>query len=126
MSVQSDNFIYRNTLDVNSEKIHKKDLGLSVPDDYFEKSKNSILSETIGQNKKGKIIFLSKKMYIWSAAAVIALLFVLAVYNPFDNVGYELENDILIASIIEEESDIDDLLDEYVNEELLTKEVFVE
>ncbi|SEE16130.1 hypothetical protein SAMN04487765_1604 [Tenacibaculum sp. MAR_2010_89] len=126
MSVQSDNFIYRNTLDVNSEKIHKKDLGLSVPDGYFEKSKNSILSETIGQNKKGKIIFLSKKMYIWSAAAVIALLFVLAVYNPFDNVGYELENDILIASIIEEESDIDDLLDEYVNEELLTKEVFVE
>lgn len=126
MSVQSDNFIYRKTLDVNSEKIHKKDLGLSVPDGYFEKSKNSILSETIGQNKKGKIIFLSKKMYIWSAAAVIALLFVLAVYNPFDNVGYELENDILIASIIEEESDIDDLLDEYVNEELLTKEVFVE
>ncbi|CAM1351066.1 hypothetical protein [Tenacibaculum halocynthiae] len=126
MSVQSDNFIYRNTLDVNSEKIHKKDLGLSVPDGYFEKSKNSILSETIGQNKKGKIIFLSKKMYIWSAAAVIALLFVLVVYNPFDNVGYELENDILIASIIEEESDIDDLLDEYVNEELLTKEVFVE
>ncbi|RBW60984.1 hypothetical protein DS884_03915 [Tenacibaculum sp. E3R01] len=126
MNVQSDNFIYRNTLDVNSEKIHKKDLGLSVPDGYFEKSKNSILSETIGQNKKGKIIFLSKKMYIWSAAAVIALLFVLVVYNPFDNVGYELENDILIASIIEEESDIDDLLDEYVNEELLTKEVFVE
>ncbi len=126
MSVQSDNFIYRNTLDVNSEKKHKKDLGLGIPDDYFAKSKNAILSQTVHQNKKGKIIFLSKKMYIWSAAAVIALLFVLAVYNPFDSTDYGLENDILIASIVEEESDIDDLLDEYVNEELLTKEVFVE
>jgi hypothetical protein len=126
MSVQINNFIYRNTLDLNSEKKHKKDLGLAIPDDYFAKSKTAILNQTVHENKKGKIIFLSKKMYIWSAAAVITLLFFLAVYNPFDEVGYELDNDILIASIMEEESDIDDLLDDYVNEELLTKEVFVE
>jgi len=126
MSKQNDNFNHRKTLDVNLEKKHTTDLGLKVPEDYFAKSKQSILAQTIAEEKKGKVINLSKTFYIWSAVAVVALLFTLAVFNPFGKSEAIIEGDILIASLIEEDSEADALLDAYVNDELLTEEVFLE
>ncbi|CAL2106767.1 conserved hypothetical protein [Tenacibaculum sp. 190524A02b] len=126
MSKQNDNFNHRKTLDVNLEKKHTTDLGLKVPEDYFAKSKQSILAQTIAEEKKGKVINLSKTFYIWSAVAVVALLFTLAVFNPFEKSDAIVEGDILIASLIEEDSEADALLDAYVNDELLTEEVFLE
>ncbi|CAL2078624.1 hypothetical protein [Tenacibaculum sp. 190524A02b] len=126
MSKQNDNFNHRKTLDVNLEKKHTTDLGLKVPEDYFAKSKQSILAQTIAEEKKGKVINLSKTFYIWSAVAVVALLFTLAVFNPFEKSDAVVEGDILIASLIEEDSEADALLDAYVNDELLTEEVFLE
>lgn len=125
MNSQNDNFNVRNTFDVNTEKRHNADLGLSIPKDYFSKSKNSILEQTV-HKKKGKVVSLYKNMYVWSAVAVIALLFTLAVINPFSSEIIEIDNDILIASVVTEDADVDQLLEEYVNDELLTDEIFSE
>lgn len=124
MSVQNDNFNIRNTFDMNTERKHKFDLGLDIPEGYFSKSKQSILQQTVLE-KKGKVVSLYKKISIWSAVAVVALLFTLAVYNPLA-VNNDMENDILIASLVTEEADVDELLEDYVNEELLTDEIFSE
>ncbi|WP_299118533.1 hypothetical protein [uncultured Tenacibaculum sp.] len=124
MSTQNDNFNIRNTFDMNTQRKHKSDLGLDVPSDYFSKSKQSILEQTVLE-KKGKVVSLYKKISIWSAVAVVALLFTLAVYNPI-GISSEEENDILIASLVTEEADVDKLLEDYVNEELLTDEIFSE
>ncbi len=53
MNKQNDNFSQRNTLDVNSEKKHNTDLGLRIPEDYFQQSKRTILEQTTGESKKG-------------------------------------------------------------------------
>ena len=124
MSVQNDNFNIRNTFDMNIERKHKSDLGLDIPEGYFSKSKQSILEQTVLE-KKGKVVSLYKKISIWSAVAVVALLFTLAVYNPL-TVNNDMENDIFIASLVTEEADVDELLEDYVNEELLTDEIFSE
>lgn len=125
MNLQNDNFNLRNTFDVNTEKRHKTDLGLSIPEDYFSKSKQSILDKTVNE-KKGRVVALYKNMYAWSAVAVIALLFILAVINPFSSDLNETDTDILIASVVTEDTEVDQLLEEYVNDELLTDEVFSE
>ena len=122
MNSQNNNFNIRNTFDVNTEKKHKTDLGLSIPEGYFSKSKQSILDKTVFE-KQQKVIPLYKNIYAWSSVAVVALLFTLAVYNPLP-VSNEVENDILIASLIVDDSDVDQLLEEYMNDELLTDEIF--
>lgn len=124
MREQNDNFNIRNTFDMNTEKKHKSDLGLDIPEGYFSNSKKSILEKTVLE-KRGKVVSLYKKISVWSAVAVVALLFTLAVYNPLE-VNNEEENDILIASLLTEEADVDKLLEDYVNEELLTDEIFSE
>ncbi|MCF2874487.1 MULTISPECIES: hypothetical protein [unclassified Tenacibaculum] len=124
MSTQNDNFNIRNTFDMNTQRKHKSDLGLDIPSDYFSKSKQSILEQTVLE-KKGKVVSLYKKISIWSAVAVVTLLFTLAVYNPIGTSSDE-ESDILIASLVTEEADVDKLLEDYVNDELLTDEIFSE
>ncbi len=122
MNSQNDNFSIRNTLDVNTEKKHKSDLGLSLPDGYFSKSKQAVLDKTVFE-KKNKVIPLFTNIYAWSAVAVIALLF--TIYSPLVSAN-EIEDDILIASLVIEDSDVDQLLENYVNEELLTDDFFSE
>jgi hypothetical protein len=122
MKTKNNTFNQRITLDMNANKRHQKDLGLDIPENYFASSKKSILEKTINQ-KRGKVISLSKKIYAWSAAAVVLLLFTLAIYNPTSS-GDNIEEDVLIASLFTEESNIDVFLEEFVNNELLTEDVF--
>jgi hypothetical protein len=124
MNSQNNNFNIRNTFDVNTEKKHKSDLGLNIPEGYFSKSKQAVLDKTVFE-KKSKVIPLYKNMYAWSAVAVVALLFILTVYRPLMNTN-EIDDDILIASLVIEDSDVDQLLENYVNEELLTDDFFSE
>lgn len=63
---------------------------------------------------------------MWSAAAVVALLLTLTITNPFSKTELPVEDDILLASMVTEESDVDALLTDFVNDELLTEEVFTE
>lgn len=126
MSLQNDNFNIRNTFDVNAEKKHTNDLGLNIPDGYFAKSKQDILNKTVFDKKK-KVVPLYKNIYAWSAVAVIALLFTLTMYTgSFSSQENNLENDILIASLTIDDTEVDALLDDYLNDELLTEEVFLE
>jgi hypothetical protein len=122
MKTKNNTFNQRITLDMNANKRHQKDLGLDIPENYFASSTKSILEKTINQ-KRGKVISLSKKIYAWSAAAVVLLLFTLAIYNPTSS-GDNIEEDVLIASLFTEESNMDVFLEEFVNNELLTEDVF--
>ncbi|MFT4575883.1 MAG: hypothetical protein ACI9SI_000796 [Polaribacter sp.] len=123
MSSQNDNFSHRNTFDLNIEKKHNSSLGLNIPENYFQKSKHSILEKTVHQ-KKGKVVSLYKNIATWSAVAVVALLVVLSVDTSV-SLGNEIaENDILIASMLTDDLGGDVLVDDYVNDELLTDAIF--
>jgi len=123
MISQNDNFSHRNTLDLNIEKKHNSSLGLNTPENYFQKSKHSILEKTVHQ-KKGKVVSLYKNISIWSAVAVVALLVLLSVKTSV-SLGNEIaENDILIASMLTDASGVDTLVDDYINDELLTDAIF--
>jgi len=113
----------RITLDMNTQKKHQKDLGLEVPKDYFASSRKVILEQTVHQ-KRGKVISFQKKISIWSAVAVVAILFTLAIYNPIENSNTLEVDDVLIASLFTEEDNVDVFLDNFVNDELLTEDVF--
>jgi hypothetical protein len=117
----------------NIDKIHKKDLGFELPDNYFEKSKNEILLKT-STKKEGKLVSLYKRKIIWFAAAGIALIFAVKVYkeqsidsikniptfvldslNLNENMDlaadYFVEEDILIASLFVSDQNVEN----YVN-----------
>ncbi|MDC1162466.1 hypothetical protein OAT18_03385 [Tenacibaculum sp.] len=125
MSLQNNTFSNRNTFDVNTQKRHKKDLGLDIPKDYFSVSKKNILEKTINK-KKSKVIRLYKNVYLWSAVAVVALLITFVYTTPLVTQTSEVENDILLASLFIEESNVDALVDDYLDDELLTNDVFSE
>lgn len=125
MTAQNNTFKQRKTLDVNSEKKHKADLGLSIPENYFSKSKESILKQTVGESK-GKVVALSRRIYLWASVAVVACLVTLTIYkfSPVEQVVNE--TDILIASMMADDDEVEMLVDQFVKEELLTEEVFLE
>lgn len=105
---------------------HKEDLGLDVPLGYFSKSKADILEATV--NKKSKVVSLNKKLYYWSAAAaVVALVFTLSVFSPFkEEVNNDIYNDVLIATLSVNENEIDGVVDEFIDDNLLTENIFLE
>ncbi len=123
MSSQNDNFSHRNTFDLNIEKKHSSSLGLKTPENYFQKSKQSILEKTIHE-KKGKVVSLYKNIAIWSSVAVVAFLVMLSV-NSSISLDHEIaENDILIASMLTDDLSVDALVDDFINDELLTVAIF--
>jgi hypothetical protein len=125
MNSQNDNFSNRNTFDLNIEKKHNTSLGLSTPENYFQKSKQSILEKTIHE-KKGKVVSLYQNIALWSSVAVIALLIVLSVNRSVSFENEIAENDILISSMLTDDLSVDALVDDYINDELLTDAIFSE
>ena len=59
--------------EIRLQRKHQRDLGLSVPENYFENSKKEIINLTTQNNRKraGKLIRLK---VIWFAAASVVLL----------------------------------------------------
>lgn len=74
-------------------KIHKEDLGLKIPEDYFSQSKNEILSKVLNK-KQPKLLLLYRKRIMWTMAAAIALFFGLKIYNQH---SYSKMNQIPMA-----------------------------
>jgi len=134
-------------LDKKRKEIHAKELGLGIPKDYFATSKRHIL-EKVSKQKEVPFPFFSRERILWSVAASIALIFAITVFKPnvlpsiknipsivsdtidqlqIKNVAlenFELEEDnLLIASLFVEESDIDEFVTDYVLEELVYEEV---
>ncbi len=122
---------------------HAKDLGLDIPEDYFSRSKNSILEKIqIEKKSKGTPIFDNK--IVWLAAAGIALIMALSIFKPYtsgtdtlspivadpaeqaETFGLDtqqfLEQDILIASLFVDESRLDSYVEQYIVEESIIDE----
>lgn len=121
------------TLGMSLEKQHKKDLGLDLPKDYFSKSKASILDKIKAEElqeapqETAKVIPLyRRKIVVWSMSAVAVVLLAITVFNPFASTTEIDSNDVLIASLLTDESDVDNFVDDFVNDELLTEDVFSE
>lgn len=136
-------------LDKAMRKRHSKKLGLNIPENYFSKSKQEILSKVLDKNKKEKPVFTLKKSLVWYAAASILLLITITLIKPNSNLQIDeihtvvsdtikhleneklaketitpVENDILITSLFIEENKIDDFIDNYVLDEALIDEAF--
>ncbi|MGB5244730.1 MAG: hypothetical protein WBN28_10960 [Lutimonas sp.] len=121
------------------DKIHAKDLGLDVPEDYFSTSKNDIL-EKLKSEKETKGMPKIYHKFIWLAAAGIALVMALSVFKPYAPSGFDpveqteivstdadqlMEEDMLVASLFVDESQIDSYVDQYIVEESIIDE-FIE
>lgn len=114
------------------DKVHIEQLGLGMPEGYFETSKKEILSKT-SEKKKVKVISLYKNKMIWFVAAGIALVFSLTVYNNqtmntikdipemvldtlnFDEnlnlaMDYMYEEDVLISSLFMDDENVGDFV----------------
>jgi len=134
----------KNNIDL--DKTHKNDLGLGVPENYFSTSKNELLSKIASENRT-KVIPIYQNKFIWFVAAGIALLVALTVFkqdmfpsidknpsivsdtvNKFQNLElvYDLFNtdkqDITVASLFMNDSEISNYVANNIIEELLIDE----
>ena len=127
------------------DKMHTEELGLSMPEDYFVKSKIDVLDKVFYE-RKSKVIPLFRNKVMWFAAAGIALIVALTVFKPAgmstineiptviaDTVGqirnlelanseFFVEDDMLVASLFIDDSEIDDYIDNYIIEETVIDE----
>lgn len=105
---------------------HKEDLGLDVPMGYFSKSKQEILEATVQAEQR--VFSINRGFYYWSAAAVIALVFIISVGNPFkkETIKNNVYNDVLIATLAVSDSELDGVVDDFIEDNLLTENIFSE
>lgn len=129
--------------DKQIRKKHTEELGMSLPSDYFQNSKNRILNN-VKKDAPVSNIPIKRNKYTWiSVAATIAILFSVAIFNKtifntnntnivsdtlenIKNAEFNQENlvllntdDITITSLFVEDSELDDFIDSHVLEELI-------
>ncbi len=88
--------------EMNNQKlkeIHLDELGLNVPEDYFSKSKNEILTKVLNKEEP-KIIPMYRKRSTWLVAATIALIFGITVFKPFSILNFN-STPITVADTID-------------------------
>jgi hypothetical protein len=133
-----------NLKDKHINKKHQEDLGFEIPEDYFLKSKNEILSKVLVK-KESKIKTLFKSKIVWFAAASIALIFTLSIYNNQNKwdilkipaivsdtlnsnknlkveANYYFEDDLLITSLFIEDVNVDTYIANSFIEEIVLDE----
>lgn len=112
-----------NSKEKNTDKVHKKDLGFDIPEDYFLKSKSEILSK-VSTLKEPKIISIFKNRFVWFAAAGIALFIALTVFKqqtiPSMKNSPEIVSDTLNAS-----ENMDLALNYFFEDNVLVASLFV-
>ena len=142
------NFNSNENLEVKKlHKIHTEELGIDVPEGYFSISKNDILDKTVNQKPIGVVSIFRKKI-VWMVAASILLLVSISVFTPNNNLSLKripeivsdsviklkndklnfenitsIENDILITSLFVDDDEVEELVDNYIIEELIYDEV---
>lgn len=117
-------------------KLHKNYLGTEIPEDYFKKSKSSILNTIkedvlVEQKSKKQLVFYLRPQFKFIAAAAILFLLTLSIWlqnseskNNFDDITIEelaLEDDVLIKSLLVEDSDLDEFTDATLFNEVVVK-----
>ena len=130
----------------NMKNQHKNDLGYGIPKDYFSNSKKE-LENMILTPKKRKVVFLNKRSVIWIAASVITIFVALTVFKPsalpninsfpeivadsiesFKNKSltndsdFYLEDDISIASLFVNDSEIDEYVENFILQDIIKEE----
>ncbi len=115
---------------------HKEKLGLKVPDGYFSRSKQEILTSIEKMDSPGRPIFGLRPAYAYPMAASLILLIGLLFWLQFADPGIETQlsdietidfdfpsEDILISSLFVNDSDMDSFVNEYfLNEVVLEAE----
>lgn len=135
--------------DKETAKKHSKELGMSVPSNYFQNSKKRIL-ESIIEEKSVAHISNKKAKYTWIAvAATIAVLISVTIFNEvifktattnivsdtlnnIKNTEFNEENlvllnsdDIMVTSLFVEDSKLDEFIDAHVLEEIIEDDLLL-
>ena len=122
-------------------KLHKNDLGMDIPKDYFKTSKSKIMEKvTISEKEKPRVFYLRPSFGYLMAASIIILSALSIVFkyniktknnlNPADveNLANANDEDILINSLFVSDDDMSNFLDTYLvnnvveNVEVMEKE----
>ena len=115
----------------NISRLHKDKLGMEVPEDYFAKSKTSILNKVIESEKPKQTLFWLKPMLAYPIAASIILAIALTFWmqNNGDTENTDqitntevlellnsdiLDSDFLISSLMVSDNEMDKYLDGYI------------
>lgn len=126
-----------NKTDFLSQKKHEKDsllkehknlLGLHVPDGYFSTSKSKILDALPKTERKNRIFGL-KPLFAYPIAASLVLLIGLSLWFQYSNnktssqISYfgVADSEILVNSLLVNESDIDYFMDNYIMDDILVE-----
>ncbi len=107
---------------------HKSILGLDIPHDYFQNSKQAILKEVSKMDRR-KRVFRLKPLIAYSVAASIVLIFGLSLwfqfsYNEPDNRTSSFnvpDSEILIHSLFTSDTNIDQFIDAYIMDDILAE-----
>ncbi|MFC2109836.1 hypothetical protein ACFLSU_04600 [Bacteroidota bacterium] len=121
--------------DIKNKNLHEKELGYTVPEGYFEKSKAEILNKVKTDTKVRRLNFSKNKIIIWSTTvAAITLLSLPFMKLDMENltsdsivnnskillpvtISEHQAEDLLLASLFTKEKDMDAIVEAYMIEE---------
>ena len=123
----------------NISEHHQEYLGTSIPEDYFSKSKHSILDKisekanknVIDKKPKKQLVFYMRPQFRYFAAASLVFILSLTVwlqnsnnkddFNTVNVEAYAYQDDILINSLLVDDSELDAFADATLFNEVLVK-----
>lgn len=112
-----------NSKEKNIGKRHKQNLGFDLPDDYFLKSKNEILSK-VSVKKENETISIFKNKLVWFAAAGIALIFALTIFKQ-QSVPSTKSTPEIVSDTINANENLDLALTYFFEEDVLIASLFI-
>ena len=128
------NFLKRKSADVS--KHHQDFLGTDIPENYFAKSKLSILEkikeeqQEVHQPKKQKVFYL-RPQFQFAVAASLVIIFALTIwlqnFNSTETTeltnleSIALQDDVLLESLLVDDTNIDAFTEETLFEEVVVK-----
>ena len=137
IKITSKNIFLKDNFKGNLSKHHKDFLGTEIPEDYFVKSKLSILDKIKEEIKveaeqpKKQMVFYMRPQFKYIAAAALVFILSLTVwlqninnqndFNSFNLESYALEDDVLIASLLVDESELNAFAEATLFTEVLVK-----
>lgn len=112
---------------------HKEYLGMDVPDNYFQRSKNNILKSLPMENEQKRTVFGLKPMIAYPIAASIVILIGFTIWLQNDPTTIEQQNanveqinsmdlnsdDFLVSSLLVDDGDMDGFMDDYILNEII-------
>lgn len=132
------NFDFLKKDKLQGSELHKKFLGTDVPENYFAKSKLSILDkikqeeveEEVVEKKTTKVFYL-RSQFKYAVAASLVFILSLTFWlqknqstNDLDTTNielYALQDDVLLESLLVDDGDIDAFTEEIVIDEIVVK-----